>query len=126
MMQTILVIDDDKDYRADIKELLELEQYQMLEAEDGFIGWQMIRRYSPDLVICDVDMPIMNGIEVLKQVKSTASLANIPFVILSGQDECILLSAFKLGANGVLRKPVDIRVLLSAIKPYLQNKAVVL
>lgn len=121
-MHTILVIDDDNDYRTSIKELLTLEQYQTLEAEDGFIGWQMIRRYSPDLVICDIDMPVMNGIEVLKKVKSTASLANIPFVIVSGQDEKALTSVFKLGADVVLRKPVEITVLLSAIDPYLNNR----
>jgi CheY-like chemotaxis protein len=122
-MHTILVIDDDNDYRANLREILELELYQILEAENGFIGWQMLRRYSTDLVICDINMPLMNGIEVLKKVKSTTSLAKIPFVIVSGQDENTLVSAFELGAEVVLRKPVDVTVLLSAIDPYLKNNS---
>lgn len=124
-MQTILVIDDDNDYRSGLREILELELYLTLEAENGLVGWRMIQQHSPNLVICDVDMPIMNGFEVLKTVKSTSAFANIPFVIVSGQDEQTLTSAFKLGAEVVLQKPVDITVLLSAIDPYLNNRPVV-
>jgi CheY-like chemotaxis protein len=124
-MHTVLVIDDDNDYRSGLREILELELYQTLEAENGLVGWRMIQQHSPDLVICDVDMPIMNGFEVLKTVKSASAFANIPFVIVSGQNEQILTSAFKLGAEVVLQKPIDITVLLSAINPYLNNRPAV-
>lgn len=121
-MHTILVIDDENDYRAGLREVLELEQYQTLEAENGLMGWQMIQQYSPDLVICDIAMPVMNGIEVLKTLKSTPSFADLPFIIISGEDDKILASAFRLGANVVLRKPVDITVLMYALDPYLKNE----
>ncbi len=124
-MHTILVIDDDNDYRDGLREVLELEQYQTIGAPNGLIGWQMVQLYLPDLIICDLDMPIMNGIEVLNTLKSTSSFANIPFVIVSGQDEPMLISASKLGAEAFFRKPVDITILLSAINPYLQKKSAV-
>lgn len=124
-MHTILVIDDDNDYRDDLREVLELELYKTIGAPNGLVGWQMVQQYLPDLVICDIDMPVMNGIEVLKTLKSTSSFANIPFVIVSGQDEPTLISASKLGAEAVFRKPVEITVLLSAINPYLQKKSAV-
>jgi len=64
-MPTILIIDDNNDYRTNVADHLRLENYITLEAENGLVGMQMIRHYLPDMILCDVDMPLMDGIDVL-------------------------------------------------------------
>jgi len=122
-MSTILVIDDDKDYRAGFTEVLELEDYTILEAENGLIGLQMIHRYSPNLILCDVDMPVMNGIEVLRAVKADPTYANIPFLIVTGhRDERTLKTSLDLGVEAYLTKPIAVTELLSTIDHFLKEK----
>ena len=118
-MSMILIIDDDDDFRSGFKEVLELETYYTLEAENGLVGWQMIQQHVPDIVICDVDMPIMNGIELLRTVKSDALLKKIPFVIVSGQsDKQTLTAAYDLGVAAYLIKPVPVAQFLTTIAHY--------
>jgi CheY-like chemotaxis protein len=123
-MNTILIIDDNKNYRANLTELLNLEQYVTLDAENGLIGLQMIHQHSPNLILCDVDMPVMNGIDVLRTIKSDAKFSTIPFVILSGgRDEEDVKIAQDLGATAYLKKPIAITKLLLAIANFLSPKA---
>ena len=115
-MNTILVIDDNADYRASLVDLLELERYAALEAENGQIGMQMIRHHFPNLIICDVDMPVMDGIEVLTTVKADPIYAKIPFLILTGhRDERMLKVSRDLGVEACLTKPITVTVFLSTI-----------
>lgn len=65
-MQTILIIEDNVDYRVNLAEILQDELYYTLEAENGLIGLAMIGDHLPDLILCDIDMPIMTGVEILK------------------------------------------------------------
>ena len=68
IMKTIMIIDDNKNYRVHLKRLLTLEDYATLEAEDGLLGLDAIHKYSPHLILCDMDMPVMDGMEVLRSV----------------------------------------------------------
>lgn len=122
-MSTILIIDDNDDYRAGFKEILELEQYTTLEAKNGLIGLHMIRQYSPTLIICDVDMPVMNGMELLRVVKSDPVYAKTPFIIITGhRDEIILNKSRHLGVDGYLTKPVAIPEFLSTVSQFLKER----
>jgi CheY-like chemotaxis protein len=115
-MNAILIIDDNEDYRTSFREVLELEAYNILEAENGLVGLQMIQQHLPDLILCDVDMPIMNGIEVLKRVKADPVYSQIPFVIITGSDDDqIRKTAHELRAEKHLTKPVAITKFLSTI-----------
>lgn len=119
-MHTVLIIDDDHALRSNCRELLELETYQILEAENGLIGLNMMRQYLPDIVICDIEMPVMNGLELLRTVKSDLEFAKIPFVMVSGQnDEHTMKSAHDLGVSAYLTKPFIIETFLSTIVHYL-------
>jgi CheY-like chemotaxis protein len=121
-MSTILVIDDNDNYRADMREILTFENYSMLEAENGMVGLQMIRQHSPDVILCDVDMPVMNGIEVLKAVKADSTLAKIPFIVATGHnDELTAKTAHDLGAEKYLTKPMSIAGLLAIIVCFTQE-----
>lgn len=120
-MDTILIIDDDHDLRSNFRELLELENYQTLEAENGLVGLHIMQQYAPDIVICDIDMPVMTGIELLRTVKAEPQIANIPFVVLTGQhNEHTLKLAHALGVTAYLTKPVAISDFLSTIVYHLE------
>jgi len=124
-VNTILVIDDNTDYRTSFREVLEMENYKALEAENGQIGLQMIQSYRPDIILCDVEMPVMNGMDVLKKVKADPTLAKIPFVIISGQnDRELVQTAYDLGAEAYLTKPLPIKELLAVIVRFLQARTI--
>lgn len=122
-MNTILVIEDNKTYRQNLIEVFELENYATLEAENGLIGLHMIQRHLPDIILCDIDMPVMNGIEVLRHVKADPFFAKIPFIISTGSSDGFdLKTAQELGAASYLTKPVKITDVLETIVYLLENR----
>jgi CheY-like chemotaxis protein len=121
-MHTILVIDDNQAYRADLLEILQYEDYATLEAENGLVGLQMIRQHSPDLILSDVDMPVMSGMDLLRAVKADPNYARIPFVVATARnDSRTQRTAQGLGAQTYLTKPVDISLFLATIVKLLQR-----
>jgi CheY-like chemotaxis protein len=121
-MHTILVIDDNQAYRADLLEILQYEDYATLEAENGLVGLQMIRQHSPDLILSDVDMPVMSGMDLLRAVKADPNYARIPFVVATARnDSRTQRTAQDLGAQTYLTKPVDISLFLATIVKLLQR-----
>lgn len=122
-MNTILVIEDNKTYRQNLIEVFELENYATLEAENGLIGLHMIQRHLPDIILCDIDMPVMNGIEVLRHVKADPFFAKIPFIISTGSSDGFdLKTAQELGAASYLTKPAKITDVLETIVYLLENR----
>ncbi len=121
-MQTILLIDDNEVYRSALVEILQFENYMALEAPDGSIGLNTIRQHMPDLIFCDLDMPVMNGVELLKTIKADPKCARIPFVISTGRnDEIMIRTALELGASSFLPKPINITRFLALIRQLLQD-----
>lgn len=115
-MSVILVIDDNAELRADIVELLQLEKYLVLEAKDGSIGFDMIEEHTPDLIICDIDMPVMTGLDLLKSIKANVKYKNIPFIIFSGNvDEGTPALLNDLGVDKHILKPSSIDHMISEI-----------
>lgn len=115
-MNTILIIDDNDDYRDLLREILEFENFATLEAENGMVGLQMIHQHLPSVILCDIDMPDMNGLEVLKAVKSNPTYAKIPFIFATGnRDKRTIQAAQTLGAEKYLTKPVNITEFLATI-----------
>jgi CheY-like chemotaxis protein len=124
-MSTVLVIDDNDDYRTSFREVLELENYDTLEAENGLVGLKMIQQHVPDIILCDVEMPVMTGIDVLRTVKADPLLAKIPFVIITGQsDHELVQTAHDLGVAAYLTKPLAINDFLAVIVRFLQASTV--
>ncbi|HEX2912916.1 MAG TPA: response regulator [Chloroflexia bacterium] len=116
-MAKILVIEDDTYVRSNLLTLLEVENYECHGAENGLIGLQKVRELNPDLIICDVMMPELDGYEVLKNLRADTKIASIPFIFLSAKaDKQAIDFAMKLGANDYVTKPFTRKELLSAIK----------
>ncbi|HEY9761494.1 MAG TPA: EAL domain-containing protein [Trichocoleus sp.] len=115
-MSTVLVIEDEPQVQSNICEILELADYQTLSAGDGLSGVRIAQESLPDLIICDVMMPLLNGYEVIAQLRQNPSTANIPFVFLTAKTERDSLRyGMQLGADDYLSKPFSPEELLDAI-----------
>jgi CRP-like cAMP-binding protein/ActR/RegA family two-component response regulator len=115
-MKTILLIEDDAVIRENTAELLELAGYAVHAAENGQLGVAQALATKPDLVVCDIMMPVLDGYGVLQIFNQHAQLAGVPFIFLTAKTERVdLRRGMELGADDYLTKPFDKAELLSAI-----------
>jgi two-component system sensor histidine kinase/response regulator len=125
-MIKILVVEDDKDVRQNICDLLEAEKFYVLSANNGLKALEVLQDFFPDLIICDVMMPEMNGHELLKKIGSIVNYASIPFVFLTAKaDPNDHREGMNLGADDYLTKPFTRDQLLSIIKARLKKSEIV-
>ena len=123
-MKKILIIEDEPEMRRNITALLRYKDYQPIAAENGRLGVEMARRELPDLILCDVMMPELDGYGVLRALQADARLALIPFIFLTAKGEKEdLRSGMNLGADDYLTKPVGNDDLVHAIEGRLQRAA---
>ena len=115
-MKTILLIEDHEIIRENTAEILELTGYRVLTAENGKVGVEKALAERPDLVICDIMMPVLDGYGVLHIFNQNAHLAGIPFIFLTAKTErADLRRGMELGADDYLTKPFDESELLTAV-----------
>lgn len=125
-MKTILVIEDDPLIRESIQDVLELEGYQILAASNGSMGLQKATEILPDLILCDIAMPEMDGYAVLQQVRQNAVTRAIPFVFLTARTgRADLRYGMNLGADDYVTKPCTAADLLGAITSQFQKQSTV-
>jgi DNA-binding NtrC family response regulator len=125
-MSKILIIEDENSIRRVLVKILTEEnaQYQVFEAEDGLIGTEMIKKDDFDLVLCDIKMPKMDGVEVLEAVKKIKP--EIPMVMISGHGDLdTAVNTMRLGAFDYISKPPDLNRLLNTIRNALDRKQLV-
>ena len=123
-MAKILIIDDEKSIRKTLREILEYEKYQVDEASDGVEGVAMIQKEKYDIVLCDIKMPKMDGIEVLDKVMQLSS--DTPVVMVSGHGNIeTAVEAVKKGAFDFIAKPLDLNRLLVTIRNAMDKSTLV-
>ena len=116
-MKKILLIEDDSKSRSNIKYLLEANKYKVFSAEDGLEGINMAMEIKPDLIICDILMPVVDGYKVKEDLSTNPNTSSIPFIFLSAKsDLCDIRKGMNLGADDYLTKPFKIADLLKAIE----------
>ena len=120
--KTILLVDDNDDYRNLIKNLLTGESYKVLDAQNGVVAMTLIRRSSPDLVILDFNMPQMNGYELIQEIRQHWETRNIPIIMFTGASNRGNLKSLDLPISDFLEKPVTNRVLLRSVASALNVK----
>jgi two-component system sensor histidine kinase/response regulator len=119
----ILVIDDDDGFRQVIIKSLSRQGFEVLAAPDGKAGVSLAAETLPDLIVCDLNMPGMDGYAVLAALRRDPKLADIPLIFLTGQAEpSQVRQGMNLGADDYLTKPVDLADLLSAIQMRLSRR----
>ena len=115
-MNTILLIEDEEDTRSIFVECLQEEGFNIIEAKDGKSGLQLLQNKLPELVICDIVMPQLNGYDVLIKLRQNPKTKKLPFIFLTAKstdsEKCYGL---ELGADGYLTKPCTVEDLLKAI-----------
>ena len=123
-MTKILVIEDEPEMRRNITTLLRFKNYEPIAAENGLVGVEMARREKPDLILCDVMMPELDGFGVLRALQEDAKLALIPFIFLTAKGEKDdLRCGMNLGADDYLTKPVANNDLVQAIEARLRRSS---
>ena len=122
-MIRILVIEDDLIVRGNTAELLELEGYTVTTACNGKTGLEKIKQDSPDLILCDLRMPEMDGFTMLGHLGHYPELRRIPFIFFSAKSENVDIKAgIDAGADAYLTKPFELEDLLTTIEKCLQQK----
>jgi two-component system alkaline phosphatase synthesis response regulator PhoP len=120
--ETILVVDDEKDLLDIISYNLKKEGFQVLIAENGREGIELARVHHPDLILLDIMMPEMDGIEVCKMLKADESMKHTPVIFLTAKsEERVEVKGLDLGADDFIAKPVSTGKLLSRIKAVLRR-----
>lgn len=120
---TILIIDDNNDIRQYERTLLQ-DCYFVLEASDGKEGLEIARKEVPDLVICDVMMPVMDGLEFTQQLKTNTATSHIPVIMLTAKNlEEHRAEGYEQGADSYITKPFHSKVLLARVENLLHQRA---
>ncbi len=122
MAKTILIVEDEPKNLTLLRDLLQVSGYSTIEATDGKQGVELAKASKPDLILMDIQMPVMDGIEASRILKADATTSNIPILALTsyamkGDKEKIL----QVGCDGYLAKPFDIQELLKKVAEYLSG-----
>lgn len=126
-MKKILVIEDEQVLLKNILKILRLEGFESIGAPNGREGIEMASQESPDLIVCDVMMPEMDGYEVLQALQYEVDTATIPFIFLTAKsDRSDIRQGIELGADDYLVKPFDADELLRAIEARFKKQDVLL
>jgi DNA-binding response OmpR family regulator len=120
--KTILVVDDNEDIRFYLKDNLK-ELYKIEEATNGKEGWEKIKQLIPDLVVSDIMMPLMDGVELARKIKTETATAHIPVILLTAMgNEEKQLEGLKAGVNDYVTKPFTFEILASRIRNLLAQQ----
>jgi CheY-like chemotaxis protein len=115
-MKTVLIIEDNQEIRENTTEILELAGFKIIVSENGKVGVRTASQMLPDVILCDIMMPELNGYEVITQLKQNPATSKIPFIYLTASVEKKEIEiAMKMGADGYVRKPFEVNELLDAI-----------
>lgn len=124
-MKTILLIEDNPDVRENTAEILELASYKVLQAENGKLGVEIAQQVKPDLIICDIMMPVLDGYGVIHLLNKSADTASIPFIFLTAKSERMdFRKGMEMGADDYISKPFDDVELLKAVESRLKKNEI--
>lgn len=124
-MKKILIIEDNQDVRENTAEILELANYKVIQAENGKIGVEMAQKDMPDLIICDIMMPVLDGYGVIHLLNKSQSAASIPFIFLTAKSERPdFRKGMEMGADDYITKPFDDVELLKAVESRLKKNEI--
>jgi CheY-like chemotaxis protein len=116
---TILIVDDEPNIREVLWSLLTEEGYLLDSAENGYDGYEKARKLIPDLILLDVTMPVMDGFEACRKIRTEPPLAQVPIIMITAlADAGSRRRSIESGANDFISKPFDLDELLAKVKKY--------
>lgn len=120
--ETILIIEDEHDIRELISYTLENEGYKVYKAPDGISGIELSRKNNPDLILLDIMLPDIDGLEVCRKIKRDETINDIPVIMLTAKSEdSDVISGLELGAEDYITKPFSPRVLVARLRAVLRR-----
>ena len=122
----VLIVDDEPDYLQTLRDMLEMNRYLVASAIDGQQALKMIPEEQPDVILLDLIMPGMNGLEVLERIKSNPEFKSIPVIMLTGRSEGgDITRAKECGVDDYIVKPFNRNLLLETIKKVMKKSLMV-
>ncbi len=116
MGKKVLVVEDHHDTSFLLCRLLKMEGYDVEHAIDGMVGYNAAANAPPDLIVTDIQMPRMDGIEMIKRIRECQACKKVPIIVMSAYGQRRITDAIEAGANGVVQKPIDLDSFLEAIR----------
>ena len=116
MGKKVLVVEDHHDTSFMLCRLLKMEGYDVEHAIDGMVGYSTATVEHPDLIITDIQMPRMNGIEMIRRIREEEAMQQTPIIVMSAYGKRVIDDAMEAGADDFVEKPIDFDKFLSAIK----------
>jgi CheY-like chemotaxis protein len=117
--EKILVVDDSDDTREMMAKLLELESFTVVTAEDGCAGLDAAAIERPDLIITDINMPNLNGIEMIRMLRQQPEFVRVPILAITAYGSNVANEAIEAGADRATTKPIEFETLIDGIKQLL-------
>ena len=121
MPEKILVVDDSDDTREMMTKLLELESFTVVTAEDGSVGLNIAEIERPDIIITDINMPNLNGIEMIRRLRKQPQFSQVPIMAITAYGNGVAAEAVAAGANHATTKPIEFEALIGGIKRLLAD-----
>ena len=122
MSKKILVVEDNPDARDLLESILRLERFDVVEAADGVQGLEQARRESPDLIITDLSMPRLTGVEMIQRLRATSEFKTVPILAITSHGMKEALGAIKAGADRALARPVENHLLIAFVSDLLGRR----
>ena len=119
MPKTILVVEDNPDAREMVSFILAAEGFSVITAEDGQAALELVKHQPPDLIITDIQMPNVDGIEMIKRLRQQFKSHNVPIVVMSAFGSGATQDAIDAGANRSAPKPMQVDYLIKLVKQLL-------
>lgn len=116
MGKKVLVVEDHHDTSYLLCRLLKTEGYEVEHAIDGMVGYNAAASEHPDLIVTDIQMPRMDGIEMIKRIRESQAISRTPIIVISAYGRRLIDDALEAGADGFVEKPIDLDSFLEAIK----------
>lgn len=116
MGKKVLVVEDHHDTSFLLCRLLKMEGYEVEHAIDGMVGFSTATSEHPDLIVTDIQMPRMDGIEMIKRIRESRPISRTPIIVMSAYGKRLINDAIEAGADAFVEKPIDLDNLLATIK----------
>ena len=116
MGKKVLVVEDHHDTSFLLCRLLKMEGYEVEHAIDGMVGFSTATNEHPDLIVTDIQMPRMDGIEMIKRIRESRPISKTPIIVMSAYGKRLINDAIEAGADAFVEKPIDLDNLLATIK----------
>jgi CheY-like chemotaxis protein len=116
MVKKVLVVEDHHDTSFLLCRLLKMEGYEVEHAIDGVVGYNAAESSLPDLIVTDIQMPRMDGIEMIKRIRESQACKRIPIIVMSAYGQRRITDALAAGADGIVEKPIDLDSFLETVR----------